>query len=154
MPGGVGAFVEANLDMMILHLLMCHAAVAKKFRPRRANTWKHPTPLFQRGLLAVAVPEPAEQYSKAAKKNFRRRQNRRARKAAASMEQQSTVAAGVDSKANWTVVKGRGTAVKQTIAAKQSVVGATAPRRPHKSQSSISIKTVDDFNYTKIKPAW
>ena len=102
----------------------------------------------------MAVPEPAEQYSKAAKKNFRRRQNRRARKAAASMEQQSTVAAGVDSKANWTVVKGRGTAVKQTIAAKPSVVGATAPRRPHKSQSSMSIKTVDEFDYTKIKPAW
>ena len=79
MPGGVGAFVDANLDMMILYLLMCHAAVAKKFRPRRANTWKHPTPLFQRGLLAVAVPEPAEQYSKAAKKNFRRRQNKNRR---------------------------------------------------------------------------
>jgi hypothetical protein len=127
--------------------------VAKKFRPRRANTWKHPTPLFQRGLLEVAVPEPAEQYSKAAKKNFRRRQNRRARKAAANVEQHLTVAAGVDSRANWTVVKD--TAVKQTIAVKQtSVVGATAPRPLHKSQSAMSIKTVDDFNYTKIKPAW
>ncbi|KAI8110312.1 hypothetical protein M9435_001989 [Picochlorum sp. BPE23] len=130
-------------------------ALAKKFRPRRANTWKHPTPLFQRGLLEVAVPEPAEQYSKAAKKNFRRRQNRRARKAAANMEQHLTVAAGVDSRANWTVVKDGDTAVKQTIAVKQtSVVGATAPSRPHKSQSAMSIKTVDDFNYTKIKPAW
>jgi hypothetical protein len=129
--------------------------VAKKFRPRRANTWKHPTPLFQRGLLEVAVPEPAEQYSKAAKKNFRRRQNRRARKAAANVEQHLTVAAGVDSRANWTVVKDGDTAVKQTIAVKQtSVVGATAPRRPHKSQSAMSIRTVDDFNYTKIKPAW
>ncbi|KAI8106942.1 hypothetical protein M9434_001591 [Picochlorum sp. BPE23] len=130
-------------------------ALAKKFRPRRANTWKHPTPLFQRGLLEVAVPEPAEQYSKAAKKNFRRRQNRRARKAAANVEQHLTVAAGVDSKANWTVVKDGDTAAKQTIPAKQtSAVGATAPRPPHKSQSAMSIKTVDDFNYTKIKPAW
>ena len=123
--------------------------MAKKFRPRRANTWKHPTPLFQRGLLEVAVPEPAEQYSKAAKKNFRRRQNRRARKAAANVEQHLTVAAGVDSRANWTVVKDGDTAVKQT-----SVVGANAPRPLHKSQSAMSIKTVDDFNYTKIKPAW
>eukprot|EP00889_Picochlorum_renovo_P004304 jgi/Picre1/31334/NNA_006687.t1 len=94
--------------------------VAKKFRPRRANTWKHPTPLFQRGLLEVAVPEPVEQYSKAAKKNFRRRQNRRARKAAANVEQHLTVAAGVDSKANWTVVKDGDTAAKQTIAVKQT----------------------------------
>jgi hypothetical protein len=60
----------------------------------------------------VAVPEPAEQYSKAAKKNFRRRQNRRARKAAANVEQHLTVAAGVDSRANWTVVKDGDTAVK------------------------------------------
>ncbi|KAI8110311.1 hypothetical protein M9435_001988 [Picochlorum sp. BPE23] len=74
------AFVDATVDMMMIsHALLLHAAVAKKFRPRRANTWKHPTPLFQRGLLAVAVPEPAEQYSKAAKKNFRRRQNKNRR---------------------------------------------------------------------------
>eukprot|EP00889_Picochlorum_renovo_P004286 jgi/Picre1/31316/NNA_006669.t1 len=98
----------------------------------------------------VAVPEPAEQYSKAAKKNFRRRQNRRARKAAANVEQHLTVAAGVDSRANWTVVKDGDTAVKQTIAVKQtSVAGATA-QAAHKSQSAMSIKTVDDFNYTKI----
>ena len=58
------------------------------------------------------MPEPVEQYSKAAKKNFRRRQNRRARKAAANVEQHLTVAVGVDSEANWTVVKDGDTAVK------------------------------------------
>jgi hypothetical protein len=128
--------------------------VAKKFRPRRANTWKHPTPLFPRGLLAVAVPEPAEQYSKAAKKNFRRRQNKRDRKAAAFVEQQATTAAGVDSKARWTDVNRRGAALaKQTVAPKHKVVGDTSPTRAAKL-STTSRKTVDDFNYAKIKPAW